>query len=407
MADHRARAAEVVGHACEFLDDVKELQTECSICLHVLRDPHMVECCGYRFCGSCIQKVLRDFNTCPLCNHFRPRVIADKQLSRSLREKKVKCTYHENGCQWVGELSSLDEHLDLSRRMSRGRFSTHLLCKYCNGSYQRRHVEAHESKCLKRPIICEYCNVFQCLSHEIAKHLEECGHYPVICPKGCGATITRISLNKHVKNWCSFTIVECEYAYAGCDVKMPRKDVKDHAEQSMSDHLSLLTKKCAAMKLELENEKLELEEEKRKAESFKSMMRTELAREREKNRALQAELDKVKQQMTREEDDIHLLKKLCNLKAEGDYFSQASDQVLIVDLPERATDQMVKGLFGQHGSVYRVAVYYNTIALVEYEDNDSLRRMFRKYNSTGIRLLGCQLRCVQMMPTPQLRARVW
>ena len=49
----------VVGYACDFVDTIpKELQTECSICLHVLRDPHMVDCCGYRFCKSCIEQEL-------------------------------------------------------------------------------------------------------------------------------------------------------------------------------------------------------------------------------------------------------------------------------------------------------------------------------------------------------------
>ena len=64
-------ASAIVGYACEFMDTIpKEFQTECSICLHVLRDPHMVDCCGYRFCKRCIEQVMSEFKSCPLCNHY-------------------------------------------------------------------------------------------------------------------------------------------------------------------------------------------------------------------------------------------------------------------------------------------------------------------------------------------------
>ena len=396
MADQQT-----AGYACEFVEEVKELQTECSICLHVLRDPHMVECCGYRFCGGCIKSVLREFNACPLCNSKQPRTVADKQLSRSLKEKKVRCTHREDGCKWVGELAALDEHLELTRRTAQGCSNSKLiLCKYCHVSYLRSFLEAHESKCLKRPIICKYCNLFQCLRHELAEHLAVCDHYPVVCHKGCGVTVTRKSLDNHIRNWCSFTIVECDYAYAGCDVKMPRKDMKDHVEQAMKEHLALLTMKFSVLKIEHEREQ-------ERTRGIVHSLTVALDRQKEKTRELENELVKVKRESETSTDEVHLLKRLCEKIQAEDKFNTGEDQVIIANLPWRTTEQMIKSLFGQHGAIYAVSVYHDNgyngpIAVVEYEGNESVQAMFHKYNSVGIRLLGYQLK-VTMCPLGILR----
>ena len=45
------------GYDCQFVDPPQELQTECAICLHVVREPYLVDCCGYRFCRVCIENV--------------------------------------------------------------------------------------------------------------------------------------------------------------------------------------------------------------------------------------------------------------------------------------------------------------------------------------------------------------
>ena len=35
----------------------KHLQTECSVCLCILREPCLVDCCGNRFCQICIEPI--------------------------------------------------------------------------------------------------------------------------------------------------------------------------------------------------------------------------------------------------------------------------------------------------------------------------------------------------------------
>ena len=397
------KEAAVAGYTCEFVDEIpKELQTECSICLHVLRDPHMVECCGHRFCSGCIKSVLREFNVCPLCNSKQPRTVADKQLSRSLKEKKVRCTHREDGCKWVGELAALDEHLELTRRTG-GCRSRFMKCRYCRVDFAKNKLEDHETICLKRTTICKYCNTFQCLQYDLPSHLEVCGKYPITCPKGCGATITRTSLDQHVKTWCPLAIIECEYAYAGCNAKVSRKDVKEHAKQSLKNHLTLLTRRFSAFKQEAEKGR-ELERKLSIAEKTCEGLRAHQAADRREIHELKTELERLKQEMSikdvEKDEKIDLLKRLCDIRGENDYSWYAYNQAIVINLPERADEGMLRGLFGQYGPVDEIEMYdddrYGCITVVSYERNDAMYAMLKKYSSSGIRLLGYQLKCIHL-----------
>ena len=43
-------------------------QSECPICLQVLRDPQKVTCCGNSYCKVCIDRIVKDGKPCPTCN---------------------------------------------------------------------------------------------------------------------------------------------------------------------------------------------------------------------------------------------------------------------------------------------------------------------------------------------------
>ncbi|MCG8622324.1 MAG: hypothetical protein MJE68_10070, partial [Proteobacteria bacterium] len=109
----------VTGYDCEFVDPVcKDVQTDCSICLFILREPYIVQCCGNRFCRSCLVRLQAGAATpkvtpCPLCKQKIAAAIPDKQLERLLNEKHVFCSNKSRGCAWSGELVKLEgEHLN-------------------------------------------------------------------------------------------------------------------------------------------------------------------------------------------------------------------------------------------------------------------------------------------------------
>ena len=366
----------------------------------------MVDCCGYRFCKCCIERVLADFKTCPLCNRRLPKAVADKQLSRILKEKIVKCTHKREGCKWVGELSALDTHLDVTRRVEGCHFK-HIPCSYCRLLFRSDVIVNHESVCSRKPVICEYCNVYQCLRHELPQHWEDCPLYPIVCPKGCGAKITRISLDKHFRNWCPWSIVDCEFAYAGCEVRMHRRCMKNHLDEEIKDHLDLMTKKFSSMKVAYEKERDTsegLQDELEEVKEELAEVKEELGEVKEELEAVKDELKEVKQELEDEKaqqrngtaEENALVKKLCSLRQESG-FCRARDQVLVSNLPPQTTEQMLKSIFGHHGSIYAVKLFSDSdIAVVEFHNTDSIVGMFRKYNSSGIRLRGYQLKCVRL-----------
>lgn len=242
------------GYDCEFVDAIPvEVQTECSICLHVLKEPHLVDCCGHRFCKECIETHMFGDESCPLCKQRCPCVVVDKQLARILRQKEVRCTNKEEGCTWTGELSLLEDHLDPTEPLKGCKFQE-VKCSFCNNPFQRRKIESHELECPRRIVTCEYCH-FKCPQEELEKHWEDCGLYPIDCPKGCGENMIRGRLNEHIEKECSLTTIDCQFAYAGCTVRKLRKDMDDHLKESLKKHLSLLQKKYSKLEKQYEDEK--------------------------------------------------------------------------------------------------------------------------------------------------------
>lgn len=76
---------------------------------------------------------------------------------------------------------------------------------------------------------------------------------------------------------------------------------------------------------------------------------------------------------------------------------EQKDQVFVENLSWGTTEEMLRSLFGQFGQLHSVKFYSDTLnALVKYEDDDSIDKLFRQYNSRGIKLRGAQLRCAHL-----------
>ena len=116
MAETKAKITQLKGgYECLFVEDPpKHLQTECSVCLCLLREPQLIDCeCGACFCRSCIDPIKAEGKPCPLCNGTFTASMPDRRLQRTLNSLKVYCTYKEAGCDWVDVLGNLYEHLNL------------------------------------------------------------------------------------------------------------------------------------------------------------------------------------------------------------------------------------------------------------------------------------------------------
>lgn len=125
------------GYDCNFAVDIKLY--ECPVCLLVMRDPHIVDCCGKKYCKSCIEQIKGANRNCPVCNQRFTICLLEKELQRAISDLNVYCTWKCKGCEWRGEL---------------------------------RHLQKHEK--------------------------EECPHVVINCPLNCGASFKRNELPTHV-----------------------------------------------------------------------------------------------------------------------------------------------------------------------------------------------------------------
>ena len=241
------RSKQPGGYDCEFVEKPPSIiQTECSVCLLILREPQLISCCGHSFCGACIGRIKNDGKPCPLCNAEDFNLMRNKGLERSLNELDVKCSYFEQGCCLVGKLGLFSKHLEEDDSSTACNFVEVKCSQDCGDYYERRSIMQHEEfECPKRPFSCDYCCDFSSTFEDVvSNHYPVCGLYLLPCPNKCDLpyAIEREDLASHVDNDCPLTVVDCDFHYAGCAVRLPRKDMPDHLTETTT-HLSLMAAK--------------------------------------------------------------------------------------------------------------------------------------------------------------------
>ena len=344
------------GYDCTFVTPLtKDLQSECSVCLHVVREPHIVSCCGYRFCHTCIDSIQKKTKRCPLCNDVFT-TLRDKQLERTLNEKLVYCSHKLDGCDWSGRLVDLEGHLFevflLGKKTKQnGCLYEKAKCLYCEKSFLRKEIKEHARRCPSKQIPCSHCKVFKDTASRLESvHYGMCHMFPVLCPNDCGAKPFRKNLEKHIDESCPKAVMQCTFKYAGCNTEMSRKEMTEHCNtDNMPMHIALTVKKIA--NLEKENQRL-----------------------KESNSALTEQVRSQKMSETA-----------------APYISHLE----VSNLPYGATEQMLKSLFGQYGTVGNVTIRYGlapwSTAEVEYLYSGDARRALSRSTERGIRLKSQQL----------------
>lgn len=176
----------------------------CPVSLDVLCEPQQTSCCGQHISKQAVRLLLSKGKPCPLCKSETFTVHDDKYFLRKVKELKVRCPYKMSGCTWEGELGDLDLHI---------------------------------TSCPKRPWKCQHCNFEAIYEVGASEHTPSCTKYPESCPNGCRVeSIIRCDMDKHLLV-CSLQLVDCEYAHAGCDVKVPRGDLAKHVTENVQHHL--------------------------------------------------------------------------------------------------------------------------------------------------------------------------
>ena len=176
----------------------------CPVSLDVLVEPQQTSCCGQHISKQAVSLLMSQGKPCPLCKSETFTVHDDKYFLRKVKELKVRCPCKMSGCTWEGELGDLN---------------------------------LHTISCSKRPWKCQHCNFEAIYEVVTSDHTPNCTKYPESCPNSCGKdNILRCNMDKHLFV-CPLQLVECEFAHAGCDMKVPRGDLAKHMAENVQHHL--------------------------------------------------------------------------------------------------------------------------------------------------------------------------
>ena len=239
----------------DFVDPPPE-EYFCPVTFELLTDPRQTNsCCGHHLSRAAAEQLEAEGEPCPLCKEWPLKTAEDLFFKRKVLQLKIRCSNKPEGCQWVGELGDLDHHLKLGSVDGECQFVDVECPLKCDKYVQRRDLVNHQSnECPKRAFTCEHCDFKSTYEGVTADHWPKCQRYPEICPNKCSeGAIERRFLQRHLKEECPLQEIECEFSYAGCEVKVQRSEMKEHMDTSKDEHLRKVAAYGKAMKTELES----------------------------------------------------------------------------------------------------------------------------------------------------------
>ncbi len=247
------------GYDFEFVDSIFE-DLYCKSCGLVARKLSVCTCCMESFCHTCATFIQQEGDRCPVSSHKPFTIVDHPKHQKRVNNLKVCCSMKKRGCDWVGTLSELVNHLDIEQDNCP---YVDVACPHnCPLSIQKNMVERHlASECIKRPYVCQHCNFKGTYEEVVDDHLPKCKFLALPCPNRCGVTCERDFMDDHM-NICRLKIIPCEFNSVGCDSCFRREDHDVHIKDNDRKHLALTasaivnTKQLFQMQLQKQEEKL-------------------------------------------------------------------------------------------------------------------------------------------------------
>ena len=271
-----AMASNYGGLDYSFVDKKKQDKFTCSTCHLVFKDPHLTGCCGQHFCESCLKHwfTKRGKESCTHCRTEGKefKYLVDKKFKREIDSLRIHCTNKEEGCQWIGEVGSLKDHLESANgcgyvevECPNGCLVPTTAIQYrmkrkTMKKMQRRDLENHvKKKCYLRPCQCVYCgqrDTYEAITgdwHSVPNktcHYRKCPEFPLVCPNRCCRNdIKRKDIKDH-RGQCPEEPVQCPFKEAGCKKRLVRCELEQHMSATQQQHLLMVMGAYKEMKKE-------------------------------------------------------------------------------------------------------------------------------------------------------------
>ena len=237
----------------------------------MLLEPYLTECCGHHLSETAYQQLQAQGKPCPVCKDEPLKAVKDKYHKRRVSSLMVRCPHKAKGCEWEGELGSLEQHLNAKCSAGECRY-VDVDCPYaCGERVQRHSLKKHKSKrCPLRPFTCQYCNHKATHQKVTKEHWPVCEKYPLPCPNECGEKeIERQHLKGHLEQTCPLEEIKCDFSYAGCGAQLQRRLMPAHVKEDTEAHLSLLAQKVPKLEDQI---RLQGEQMKQQGDQIKELI---------------------------------------------------------------------------------------------------------------------------------------
>ena len=252
----------------------------CGICLSVLQQPLMVNCCEEHFCEGCLSERMARVVSCPQCRSTEFCHMSLKKLPLEISALEVFCPNSKYGCKMT--LAMRDSDLHHSPDNHDGSLYARLPCPNACSDQNifRNHLAQHCSQyCPRRPVTCLHCKEDGEYQKMTDKHPRHCLFHPLSCPQGCGVTLVRQDIPTHLDS-CPLEIVSCPFSGVGCMPKVLRKDMSDHLTSAVVTHLTQLSTTHISLKNDckiLKKEYMTLQAEHEEPQEKHSIVETKLS----------------------------------------------------------------------------------------------------------------------------------
>ena len=171
----------------------------------------------------------------------------------------------KSGCEWADTLENLEKH--------------QLECPFleeecqnsCGMKIQQRMAKEHEAVCERFPVKCELCgNLYE--RRDQSSHLDTC----------------------------SLTKVKCPFSIVGCTAEVLNKDLRQHFEESLSKHFTLVAKQTEDMQAEIRENKVLIQSK----ENMKPLLTQSVKVAGINDKVVAAEIEMIELQRALEEAQI-------------------------------------------------------------------------------------------------------
>lgn len=228
------------GYTHSFVNQVPE-HLVCIVCRLPCQDSCNTGCCGMICCLSCLEDVIKQNKPCSHCKNKEIFVgVKYDYRDQEVNNLYVYCTNRGKGCEWQGRLHSINDHL-ASGNADGCQFHEFPCPCDCGMILQRQFITAHvKTECPNYEVDCQYCHVNNKRHFIEGEHKEVCPKFPLACPNKCEVgRVFREDMENHKKYECPLEVIQCVYQNIGCTATMLRKDLEQHCNEKLIEHLKL------------------------------------------------------------------------------------------------------------------------------------------------------------------------